>query len=339
MQLVGEYAHRWSVDVPATLVDQARTERPFRFALVRTDVAGRIATLTINRPDAMNALNEDVIAQLEDAFRAASGDRAIDGIVIAGSGKAFIAGADIRFFVRNIEAENLDRIAAFTQRAQSLLRAIESSSKPVVARLHGLALGGGVELALACHAIVATPRASLAFPETGIGIYPGLGGTQRTTKRVGRGLAKWLVFTGQTVTAEEALAIGLVDKVVPYEQLDAAIADLIARGTRPERTRTAVPSSHEAIARFFEAHDVDTLRNGPAPDAADARIAKAVERIGTKAPIALRIAADLIDRGADLPIDEGLRLELSHLREIFSTHDAYEGLSSLGKKTPVFHGR
>ena len=109
-------------------------------------------------------------------------------------------------------------IAEFTRRGQALLRAFETCPKPVIARLQGLALGGGVELALACHQIIATPKATLAFPETGIGIYPGLGGTQRTTRRVGRGLAKWLVLTGQTVSAEEALAIGLVDAVVPYEQ-------------------------------------------------------------------------------------------------------------------------
>ena len=306
---------------------------------MRTQVANGIATLTINRPDAMNALNEEVVAQFEDAFRAAAGDPGVRGIVIAGSGKAFVAGADIRFFVRNIESENLDRIAAFTERGQALLRAIETSKKPVIARVHGLALGGGVELALACHAIVATPKASLAFPETGIGIYPGLGGTQRTTKRVGRGLAKWLVLTGQTIGAGEALAIGLVDKVVPYEQLDEAIAETIAAGMPTGRGARPVPATHAGIAAFFESHEVETLRTKGAPEGSDERIVKAVKRIGSKAPIALRLAESLIDRGADLPIQDGLRLELSHVREIFSTRDAYEGLSNLGKKAPVFEGR
>ncbi len=332
--LAAGYAHRWNAGLPATLVDQARTERPFRFSLVRTQVANGIATLTINRPDAMNALNEEVVAQFEDAFRAAAGDPGVTGIVIAGSGKAFVAGADIRFFVRNIESENLDRIAAFTERGQALLRTIETSKKPVVARVHGLALGGGVELALACHAIVATPKASLAFPETGIGIYPGLGGTQRTTKRVGRGLAKWLVLTGQTIAAGEALAIGLIDKVVPYEQLDDAIAEMIAAGTPTGHGPRPVPATHAGIAAFFESHEVETLRTKGAPEGSDERIVKAVKRIGSKAPIALRLAESLIDRGADLPIQDGLRLELSHVREIFSTRDAYEGLSSLGKKAP-----
>jgi enoyl-CoA hydratase/3-hydroxyacyl-CoA dehydrogenase len=348
IDLVGEFAHRWHVDVPAIVVDQARTERPFRFALVRTEAADGIATLTINRPDAMNALNEEVVSQLEDAFRAASGDRAINGIVIAGSGKAFIAGADIRFFIRNIDSGDLDRIAAFTERAQALLRAIESSKKPVVARLHGLALGGGVELALACHAIVATPKATLAFPETGIGIYPGLGGTQRTPRRIGTGLAKWLILTGQTIDATEARAIGLIDEVVAHDRLDAAIAGAIAAGARGPRPVT-LSAEHRLIEDFFDrlsAADLGTnvvasvaFTNELPSEQTTARIAKALERVSRKAPIALRIAADLIERSKSVPIEEGLRLELSHLREIFSTRDAYEGLSSLGKKPPVFLGR
>jgi enoyl-CoA hydratase/3-hydroxyacyl-CoA dehydrogenase len=338
-ELVAGFASRWNVPVPETLAGQMRSRRPFQFTLVRSDVSSGIATITINRPDAMNALNEDVVAQLEDAFAAAAGDNAVNGIVIAGSGKAFVAGADIRFFVRNIESGDLDRIASFTERGQTLLRAIERCAKPVVARVHGLALGGGVELALACHFIAATPKATLAFPETGIGIYPGLGGTQRATRRLGTGLAKWLILSGQMVDATEALAIGLVDAVVPYERLDAAIADTIARGLVQERSPRPVPSEYQAIAEFFDRVDADALRDGTPPAGADVRLAKALRRIATKAPIALRIAANLIDRGAGLPIDEGLALELSHLREIFSTRDAHEGLSSLGKRPPVFSGR
>jgi enoyl-CoA hydratase/3-hydroxyacyl-CoA dehydrogenase len=205
--------------------------------------------------------------------------------------------------------------------------------------VHGLALGGGVELALACHYIVATPKASLAFPETGIGIYPGLGGTQRTTRRIGKGLAKWLVLSGQTIGAEEALTIGLVDRVVPHEALDAAVAETIAAGPARARRPHPVPPEYRTVAEFFEHHETEALRTGAADAAGDARVAKAMKRVGSKAPIALRIAADLIDRGAELAIEEGLQLELAHLREIFATKDAYEGLSSLGRKPPVFVGR
>ena len=336
---VAAFAARWNLPVPATLERQARSGQPFRFTLVRSEVAGDVATLTINRPDAMNALNEAVVSQLEDVFRAAAANPAIQGIVIAGSGKAFVAGADIRFFVRHIEAGTIDAIARFTERGQALLRAIETCPKPVVARVHGLALGGGVELALACHAIVATPKASLAFPETGIGIYPGLGGTQRTPRRVGRGLAKWLVLSGQTIGAEEALAIGMVDRVVPYEQLDATIGEIIAAGRAAVSGPKPVPDSHRSIANFFDRHDVGELLAGQATLPDDPRLAKSVKRIGTKAPVALRLSAELIDRAAEMPIEQGLALELSHLREIFATKDAYEGLSSLGRKPPVFMGK
>ena len=137
----------------------------------------------------MNALNEAVISQLREAFQRAAADPATSGIVIAGAGRSFVAGADIRFFIQNIERGDLDRIVRFTEQCQALLLEIQNCPKPVVARVHGLALGGGVELALACDYIVAAPGASLGFPETGIGIYPGLGGTQRTTQtdRAGAG--------------------------------------------------------------------------------------------------------------------------------------------------------
>jgi enoyl-CoA hydratase/3-hydroxyacyl-CoA dehydrogenase len=335
--MAATYAGRWSVAVPAVLDAQARSGQPFRFALVRSDTADRIATLLINRPDAMNALNEEVVSQLEESFDRAVADPSIKGIVIAGSGKAFVAGADIRFFVRNIEAGRIDRIAAFTERGQALLRRIERCPKPVVARVNGLALGGGVELALACHTIVATPKASFAFPETGIGIYPGLGGTQRTTRRVGKGLTKWLVLTGQTIGAPEALAIGLIDAVVPHERLDVEIAALIEKGRAPGRTPHAEPDTYRALSDLFMRNSADVLRAGEIVPS-DPGTAKAVKRLASKAPIALRIAADLIDRGADLPLDEALRLELAHLEEIFATKDAYEGLSNLGKKPPVFRG-
>ncbi len=334
--LVTEYAARWRTPVPDLIVGQARTGKPFKLQLVRSQVASGIATLTLNRPDAMNALNEDVVAQFEDAFDAAAGNPAVRGIVIAGSGKAFVAGADIRFFVRNIAAGDLDRIATFTQRGQRLLRAIETCAKPVVARVHGLALGGGVELALACHTIVTTPRASFAFPETGIGIYPGLGGTQRTPRRVGTGLAKWLIFTGQILDAREALAIGLVDKVVAYERLDEAIADTIAAGRVHERPAATTSAEHRRLAEFFDTNDANTLREGKAATGGDTRLEKAQRRVASKAPIALRIASYLIDRSVKLSLDDGLELELSRLKEIFSTKDAYEGLSTVGKRNPVF---
>jgi len=337
--LASGLAKVWGLPVPAVLARQARAGQPFTFALVRSEVAEGIATLTINRPDAMNALNEAVVEQLAAAFHAAAASPAVRGIVIAGSGKAFVAGADIRFFVKNIEANALDKTEAFTRQGQALLRAIETCAKPVVARAHGLALGGGVELALACHYIVATPKASFAFPETGIGIYPGLGGTQRTTRRVGTGLAKWLVFTGQTLDAATALEVGLIDRVAPRESLDDVVRSLIASGPVASRPRKDVASRYQPTAAFFDRYDPESIRLGQADTAGDEQLAKAMRRVGAKAPLALRLAGELIDRGAEAPLEEALAMELEHLRTIFSTRDAYEGLTSLGRRAPVFEGR
>ncbi|HET9301095.1 MAG TPA: 3-hydroxyacyl-CoA dehydrogenase NAD-binding domain-containing protein [Candidatus Polarisedimenticolaceae bacterium] len=333
-ELVATLSHGWNMVVPAILRDHAKEKRNFAFRLVRTRIEDGIATLTVDRPDAMNALNETVVAQLTRAFRAANDDPEVRGIVIAGTGKAFIAGADIRFFVDNIEKGDMDRIVSFTQAGHDLLRMIDQCPKPVVARMHGLALGGGLELALACDRIVATPKAALAFPETGIGIYPGLGGTQRAPRRVGPGLAKWLIYTGQMLSAEEARAIGLVDAVVPFEELDAAVVEAMRAG---KVARPALSAKHAALEAFFAGHAVDELLAGASAD--DEPVAKASARVKQKAPIALRLAEQLIDLSGSKPLEDGLAEELRHLVEIFSTEDAKVGLSSIGKRAPVFAGR
>jgi enoyl-CoA hydratase/3-hydroxyacyl-CoA dehydrogenase len=338
-ELVQSLAERWELAVPAVLAKQAAENRSFAFQLVRSEVSDGVATLTINRPDAMNALNEAVVGQLHAAFKEAAADPAVCGIVIAGAGKAFIAGADIRFFVRNIDSGDLDRIVNFTRAGHDLLHDIDSCPKPVVARMHGLALGGGLELALACDRIVASTKATLAFPETGIGIYPGLGGTQRTTRRVGVGLAKWLVFTGQMLGAEEAAAIGLVDAAVTPDRLDDAVREAITESALEPRTPGEAPESHTALAALFAGNDAESLREGKVDPGEDKRLGKALKKVSQKAPIALRLAGELIDFGADRPLQEGLDKELEHLTEIFGTRDAYEGLSTLGRKRPQFEGR
>jgi enoyl-CoA hydratase/3-hydroxyacyl-CoA dehydrogenase len=201
-----------------------------------------------------------------------------------------------------------------------------------------LALGGGLELAQACDVLIATPRASFAFPETGIGIYPGLGGTQRPTRRIGVGLTRWLVFTGQMLGADEAKAIGFIDKVVPHEELDAACRAAIAEGIQ-SKTRPALGAKHLALEKLFADNDAETLRLGKADTGGQEPMAKAMKRVSFKAPIALRLAGKLIESGANVPLEEGLAMELAHLEEIFSTKDALQGLSTLGKQAPVFEGR
>ncbi len=338
--LAGALASRWGVELPSVLASRAGDGRPFSFERVRSELHDGIAVLTIHRPDALNALDEEVVAQLHDKLRRAEADPAVRGIVVAGSGKAFVAGADVRFFVRSIEAGRMDRIVEFTKAGHALLDALDRCPKPVVARLHGLALGGGLELALACDRIVATPRAAVAFPETGIGIYPGLGGTQRTPRRIGAALARWLISTGRTLTAGEALEIGLVDRVVEHEALDEAVREAVEAGPVLDRRPGPVPDRYRALAEFFSTYHADAIREGRADTGGREELERAAKQVRAKAPVALRIASRLVDASSEVPLERGLQMELEHLVEVFSTRDAYEGLSSLvsGRK-PAFEGR
>ena len=325
--------------VPARLAEQARTAEPFRSAWCAREIADGIATLTINRPDALNAINEEVVGQLEQAFAAAAADPEVEGH----RDRRRRQGVHRRRGHPLLRPQHRDGQASTASprspsAAQALLRAIETCAKPVVARVHGMALGGGVELALACHAIVATPKATFAFPETGIGIYPGLGGTQRTTSRIGKGLAKWLVLTGETIGAEEAAAIGLIDKVVPYEELDAAIADAIAAGPVGERTPTTIPPSHVAIAAYFERPDNAAPRQSGTAVPDDPRIAKTAKRMAVKAPIALRIAADLIDQERTCRLPTAYVWSWRTCERSSRRRTPMKGCRASEKKPPVFTG-
>ena len=179
-----------------------------------------IAVVTLNRPDALNALNQQTIGELGQAFRKAKADPAVRGVVLTGSGeKAFAAGADISEFA-GMEPLDAHR---FARRGQAVFNAIEAMPKPVVAAVNGYALGGGCELAMACHLRVASERAQFGQPEVNLGLIAGFGGTQRLPRLVGRGVAAEMLLTGDRVSAERAEAVGLVNKVVPAEELlDAA---------------------------------------------------------------------------------------------------------------------
>ncbi|TAH37204.1 MAG: 3-hydroxyacyl-CoA dehydrogenase/enoyl-CoA hydratase family protein [Planctomycetota bacterium] len=309
--------------------------------LVALGQRGRLTSVWIQRPDAMNALNEDVVQQLENAAGIALA-MAEHGIVIGGSGKAFVAGADIRFFVENLRGGTFQRIHDFTARGQKLFRTLSGGRRPVVARVQGLALGGGAELALACDWIAASPKAAFGFPETGIGIYPGLGGTQRLPRRVGLPLAKYLVYTGQILGADQALAIGLCDQLATFSLLDAACEALAERGPAVPRSAPRAPRdpSWKPVWDFFDRYSVDQILSGQGDTGGNAQLERAVKRMREKSSLALRLSERLFDEGCDLPLEEGLDLELAHLQEIFSSPDALEGLSSLieGRK-PAFAGR
>jgi enoyl-CoA hydratase len=190
------------------------------------DVAGGVATITINRPDKLNALNATVIDELEHAFRQVASEQAIKGVLLTGSGeKAFVAGADIQQFT------DLDPSSArtFALRGQEVFNAIEQCPKPVVAAVNGYALGGGCELAMACHLRVASDKAIFGQPEVNLGIIPGYGGTQRLPRLVGRGIALEMILTGDHVTAQRAYEIGLVNKVRPQDELQDGALDFLGR--------------------------------------------------------------------------------------------------------------
>lgn len=189
--------------------------------LYEVDADG-IALLTINRPDKLNALSVEVMDALDDAFARAETDSAARAVVLTGAGeKAFVAGADIGQFTKLDAATG----EAFARRGQAVFSRIEAMPKVVVAAVNGFALGGGCELALACHLRVASEHAVFGQPEVNLGILPGYGGTQRLPRVVGRGLALEMILTGDRVKAPRAYEIGLVNRVVPHgETVEAARA-------------------------------------------------------------------------------------------------------------------
>ena len=175
-----------------------------------------IGTLTINRPDSLNAMNREVLIEFINGLKKIQSDKEIRVIIITGSKeKAFIAGADIKLMQKMNREEAYD----FANLGQELANLIEKSAKPVLAAVNGYALGGGCEIALSCHLRIASDNAIFAQPEVKIGLLPGWGGTQRLPRIIGRGLANEIILTGRNVTAKEALDIGMVNKVVPQEEL------------------------------------------------------------------------------------------------------------------------
>ena len=220
-----------------------------------------IGIITINRPKVLNALNEATLFELEAALDELAADKQVRAIIITGAGeKAFVAGADIG------ELQALPSPAAGLakcQRGQSLLFKIENLPKPVIMAINGFALGGGCELAMAGDIRLAADTARLGQPEINLGIIPGYGGTQRLPRLVGKGMAKLLIFTGDMISAEEALRIGLVDKVVPATELMEA-----ARGLARQLAAKAPVALALAKASINQGLEVD-LERGCALEAAN----------------------------------------------------------------------
>lgn len=176
------------------------------------DVTDRVATVTINRPDKLNALNAQVIGELDRMFAELSTREQVGAVILTGAGRAFVAGADIAEVAAAADQPaGLQATAAFGQR---VFTRIERFNKPVIAAVNGFALGGGCELALACHVRIASKAAKFGLPETKLGLIPGYGGTQRLARLIGQGRALQLIFTGDMVDADRAFAMGLANEVV-----------------------------------------------------------------------------------------------------------------------------
>jgi enoyl-CoA hydratase len=212
------------------------------YELLTFDVADRIATITVNRPDKLNALNDALIAELRIAIAEARRRHDIGAILVTGAGRAFVAGADITELVHQSAVDGKAR----AMRGQQVFRRFETSPKPTLAAVNGFALGGGCELAMACHIRIASDAAKFGLPEVKLGIVPGYGGSQRLPRLVGRGRALQLLLTGETIDAAEAYRIGLVNRVVPAAELISSARAMLT---------TILANGPVAVAHCIEAVD------------------------------------------------------------------------------------
>jgi enoyl-CoA hydratase len=250
-------------------------------------VADRIATITVNRPDKLNALSSAVILELGAAIDEAIADDAVGGVILTGAGRAFVAGADIS----ELAGQTPMSAVARAQRGQEIFGRYERSPKPTIAAVNGFALGGGCELAMACHLRIASEKAKLGQPEVKLGIVPGYGGTQRLPRLVGRGAALRLLLTGDMIDAAEAYRLGLVDQVTTADELITTVRALLA---------TMLANAPLAIAGCIEA----------------------------------------VNRGQDVPLEEGCTIESDFFGLLSSTADMKEGMRAfLEKRPPQFTGR
>jgi enoyl-CoA hydratase len=222
------------------------------------DVRDRVAIITVNRPEKLNALNDETIAELGEAIDVVGRRDDIGGAILTGAGaKAFVAGADIAELATQGALDGRAR----ARQGQEIFSRFERSTKPVIAAVNGFALGGGCELAMACHIRIASENAKLGLPEVKLGIGPGYGGTQRLPRLVGKGRALQLILTGEMIDAQEAWRIGLVNAVVPQAELMGAaermLRQILAQGP------LAVALCIEAVNRGLDT----TLEEGLALEA------------------------------------------------------------------------
>ena len=214
---------------------------------ILSEIKNKIAYITINRPDKLNALNSETFSELHDAFTKANEDHGVIGVILTGSGeKAFVAGADIT----ELAVQTPVTAKEFALRSEVVLCYIERMSKPVIAAVNGFALGGGCELSMACHMRVASESAKFGQPEVNLGLIAGNGGTQRLPRLVGKGRAIELLCTGDMISAEEAYRIGLVNKITKKEELIPACEKIL--NTVASKAPVAVKLTLEAVQSGME---------------------------------------------------------------------------------------
>ncbi len=334
-----EYCKLANLDIPNMLKTQKESDKSFDFSYVDVIISKDVATVRLNRPEAMNALNVDLVNELGQKIDDLNDRDDIKAIVLEGSGKAFVAGADVKFFVDKIKEDSFQEIYDFTAYGHEVLSKLENSSKITIALATGLTLGGGLELALACDYRIGTNKTQMRFPETNIGIYPGLGGTQRTVKICGVEVARYAVLAGNFLNAETAYAFGLITHLVDQNYVAKTISDIITGG-KPENKFRHEPIDKENknvifAKKYYSDDNIKQILDGNKPNNIQGldenMILRQMKSISYTAPIALEIAADLLEiaNSENISLTDGLSQELSNLERIFSTKDAYEGLSSL----------
>jgi len=333
VRMATSYADEADLELPDWFTERRES---FDFSYIDVTVNSDIATVRINRPEAMNALNVTVVSQLGEALDELNSRDDVATIALEGAGKAFVAGADVKFFVDKIRADAIGDICDFTANGHSVLDKIESSPKTTIALTTGLALGGGLELALACDYRVGTRRSQFRFPETSIGIYPGLGGTQRTPRICGIECARFAVLAGNFLDAASAKALGLLTHLIEPSAVEAVVSEISSRGKPSEKyPRRPADSGHPLVSfatSFYSDENMPSLLSGGVPDGFDAEekmVSRQLKSLSRTAPIALSMASELLDAAAHSDLSSGLKSELEGLETIFGTADSLEGLSAL----------
>jgi 3-hydroxypropionyl-coenzyme A dehydratase len=278
---------------------------------IQLEPQGDIAILRINRPEALNAMNLDVISELSKMIDIVAADDNIKAVVITGAGeRSFCAGADISYMV-NIDPMQAERYATS---AQDIINRIDRLEKPVIAAINGFALGGGCELAMACDIRIASSNAKMGQPEVTIGIPPGWGGTQRLMRLVGPAKAKELIFTGKMITADEAYQIGLVNKVInmgPDDKLP------------PEAPKG------DAVKEKERAIEIAKILNKKLMD----ECTSLAKEVAKNSFVAVKVSKKLINRGMDTDLETGLRLEIYGWALCFAHEDRQKMMSAFLNKS------